>query len=524
MRRSEIARKDLRSMDSTERGSQVSIGTLAMILGAVEDAIIFVNRERRIVLFNEAAEQVFGYTVDEIRGKTVDVLLPSGFVKDRGAPVVEFPTSARASRPIPLRQEVVARRKDGEHFQAQASISQFGDQEAWMLAIILREITSGPQLVPRGFQSRATNDTPNHEVSPGSQDQAYPMDLPGEGLSQSEPSCSERLPLAGASMLLEGLPTSFIASSESMRQLLIFARRVAASEACTILIEGESGVGKDVLARFIHETSRRRSNAFVAVNCAAIPEALLESELFGYEKGAFTDARNQKRGILEVASGGTMFLDEIGELPLTLQAKLLRVLEGHRFRRLGGTKDLEVDLRVITATNRDLRKAIEHGSFRADLYYRLNVIQTTIPPLRDRKDDIMPLAEHFIALYRRKFRRDVKGFAADALSALHAHTWPGNIRELRNAIERAMLMQDGDWIRETDLGIRGNSPVRYTDEHGSTGDPSLAAVERIMLIGALNKAEWNQTRASELLKISRDTLRYRMKKFNLQPPARCLAP
>ena len=170
-----------------------------------------------------------------------------------------------------------------------------------------------------------------------------------------------------------------IASSKSMRQLLTLAKRVAASEASTILIEGESGVGKDVLARFIHASSRRRSDAFLAVNCAAIPETLLESELFGYEKGAFTDARNQKRGILELASGGTVFLDEIGELPLTLQAKLLRVLEGQQFRRLGGAKDLQVDLRVITASNRDLRKAIEQGKFRLDLYYRLNVIQIDGP-------------------------------------------------------------------------------------------------------------------------------------------------
>ena len=300
------------------------------------------------------------------------------------------------------------------------------------------------------------------------------MDLLRERLAQSQTSSTGRVPVAGAPIVLEDNPDSpgtpdVIASSKSMRQLLTFAKRVAASEASTILIEGESGVGKDVLARFIHASSRRRSNAFLAVNCAAIPETLLESELFGYEKGAFTDARNQKRGILELASGGTVFLDEIGELPLTLQAKLLRVLEGQQFRRLGGTKDLQVDLRVITASNRDLRKAIEQGKFRLDLYYRLNVIQMTVPPLRGRKDDIMPLAQYFVALYNRKFRREIQGFQADAWSALHAHTWPGNIRELRNAIERAMLMQDGDWIRATDLGITDNAPFDIATEDESNG-------------------------------------------------------
>jgi transcriptional regulator with PAS, ATPase and Fis domain len=333
--------------------------------------------------------------------------------------------------------------------------------------------------------------------------------------------------VASTPIVLEDNPDSpgtpdFIASSKSMRQLLIFAKRVAASEASTILIEGESGVGKDVLARFIHANSRRRSNTFLAVNCAAIPETLLESELFGYEKGAFTDARNQKRGILELASGGTVLLDEIGELPLALQAKLLRVVEAQQFRRLGGTKDLQVDLRVIAATNRDLRKAIEQRQFRLDLYYRLNVIRMTVPPLRDRKDDIMPLAQYFVALYNRKFRCAVQGFQADAWPGLHAHTWPGNIRELRNAIERAMLMQDGDWIRATDLGITDNAPIDIATGDESSGDPSLAEVERAMLITALGKASWNQTRASHLLKISRDALRYKMKKFDLKAPARSL--
>ena len=494
MPQSEIARKHLHPMDSTAWRLPALTDTLARILDLVEDAIICVDREQEIVIFNRAAERAFGYAAGEIRGKTLDALLPSGVVQDRGARVVEFPRSP-ASRPNPVRHEIVARRKNGEEFPAEASISEFQAEDGCMLTVILRESTSNSQVVSCGIQS------------------------------QSSP--TKRVAVAGAPIVLEDKPdtpgtTDFIASSNSMRHLLIFAKRVAASEASTILIEGESGVGKDVLARFIHASSRRRSSAFLAVNCAAIPETLLESELFGYEKGAFTDARNQKPGILELASGGTVFLDEIGDLPLTLQAKLLRVLEGQQFRRLGGTKDLQVDLRVITASNRDLRKAIEKGKFRLDLYYRLNVIQMTVPPLRGRKDDIVPLAQYFVALYNRKFRRKIQGFQADAWSALHAHTWPGNIRELRNTIERAMLMQDGDWIRATDLGITDSAPFDIATEAESRGDPSLAEVERAMLVKALNKASWNQTRASHLLKISRDTLRYKMKKFDLKAPAQSL--
>jgi transcriptional regulator with PAS, ATPase and Fis domain len=242
----------------------------------------------------------------------------------------------------------------------------------------------------------------------------------------------------------------------------------------------------------------------------------LESELFGYEKGAFTDARSQKLGILELASGGTAFLDEIGEMPLSLQAKLLRVLEEHSFRRLGGTKDVEVDLRVIAATNQELRKAIGQGRFRLDLYYRLNVIQMTITPLRERKEDILPLARHFVEMYNRRFRRAVEGIASDGVSALLSHEWPGNVRELRNAIERAMLMQEGTWLRAAELKIHSDTAAAINEESGD--DPPLAQVERTILLRALEKASWNQTRASKLLKISRDTLRYKIKKFNLKPP------
>src|SRR5262249_17752963 len=256
--------------------------------------------------------------------------------------------------------------------------------------------------------------------------------------------------------------------------------------------------------------------------CAAIPETLLESELFGYEKGAFTDARAQKKGILEIATGGTVFLDEIGEMPMALQAKLLRVLENQTIRRLGGTADIQVDLRVITATNQDLWKAIQQGRFRLDLYYRLNVIQIEVPPLREHREDILPLAEHFIESYNLKFRRSVKGISADAGQTLTAHDWPGNIRELRNAIERAMVLEDSEGIRSSSLALGPGrlGPAQFSEPPpvaGAAEGMSLGEAERTMVLNALQRAGWNQTRAAALLSITRDTLRYKMKKFKLRP-------
>jgi transcriptional regulator with PAS, ATPase and Fis domain len=324
-----------------------------------------------------------------------------------------------------------------------------------------------------------------------------------------------------------------IAASPAMKQVLKFARRVAQSEVSTILLEGESGTGKDVFAQFIHHYGRRSEGPFVALNCAAIPETLLESELFGYEKGAFTDARASKAGILEIASSGTIFLDEIGEMPLVIQAKLLRVLEEQTFRRLGGVRDIQVDVRVVAATNRKLTDAIEQGKFRLDLYYRLNVIQVVLPPLRERSEDVLPLAEHFVRTYNTKFKRDIKGISHSAAAMLLAHDWPGNVRELRNVIERAMVLEEADWIQGSNLQIAsdtGKLPLsrieellpseQYpSEEHVSQTAPfevSLEEAEKNLVKKALEKSGGNQTRAAVLLGVTRDTLRYKMKKFNLR--------
>jgi transcriptional regulator with PAS, ATPase and Fis domain len=312
-----------------------------------------------------------------------------------------------------------------------------------------------------------------------------------------------------------------IAESAPMREVLNFVRRVAASEATTILLEGENGTGKDLVAKTLHYQSLRQAEPFIPINCAAIPDSLLESELFGYEKGAFTDARAQKRGIFELADKGTLFLDEIAEIPLMLQAKLLRVLEEQSFRRLGGLKDIKLDLRVVAATNKNLREAVKEGAFRQDLYFRLNVIQILIPPLRDRTEDIVPLTKFFVEHYNRKFKRNIEGVSEAAAKLLLTHDWPGNVRELRNAIERAMILEESSLITPPSLPIAISRP--------DPGTPVIAAVvdipsdglslednERSLLARALEKTNGNQTQAARLLRITRDTLRYKMKKFNLR--------
>jgi len=306
-----------------------------------------------------------------------------------------------------------------------------------------------------------------------------------------------------------------------MRDVLNFVRRVASSEATTIMLEGESGTGKDLVAKTLHYQSMRQAEPFIAINCAAIPETLLESELFGYEKGAFTDARAQKRGIFELADKGTLFLDEIGEMPLSLQAKLLRVLEEQSFRRLGGLKDINLDLRVITATNKNLREAVKEGAFRQDLYFRLNVIQITIPAVRDRPEDILPLAQFFVSLYNDKFRRHIEGISPEAQQMLVAHSWPGNVRELRNAIERAMILEEASLLTTGSLPLTLTNPLgdgaqqRTTFQIPEEGI-SLEDNERSLVVRALEKTGGNQTQAARLLRITRDTLRYKMKKFNLK--------
>src|ERR1700747_1747302 len=327
-----------------------------------------------------------------------------------------------------------------------------------------------------------------------------------------------------------------VAVSPKTTELMSFVQKVAASEATTILIQGESGTGKDLIAKTIHYESSRQNGPFVAINCSAIPETLMEAELFGHEKGAFTDAKQMKKGLFETANGGTLFLDEIGELSPLLQAKLLRVLEDQVIRRVGGVRDMQVDVRVIAASNRDLERAVREGHFRQDLYYRMAIIAIFIPPLRDRKEDILPLVDFFIARYNRRFRKAVRGLSHDTRKVLLNHTWPGNVRELKNTIERAMILEDEQYLRPVYLpfsvaetGGRTVFGSRAGPENGQMlangrmlprlyipeGGTSREEVERAMVELALRQSTGNQTQAAKLLDISRDALRYKLKKFGL---------
>jgi len=331
-----------------------------------------------------------------------------------------------------------------------------------------------------------------------------------------------------------------VGTSRKMTELLNFVHKVAASEATTILIQGESGTGKDLIAKAIHYQSSRQERPFVAINCSAIPETLLEPELFGHEKGAFTDAKAMKKGLFEVADGGTLFLDEIGELSPFLQAKLLRVLEDQVIRRVGGVRDMQVNVRVIAASNRDLERAVRENHFRQDLYYRLAIISIFIPPLRDRKEDIQPLVDFFVEHYNRKFRKSIRGISDETRKLLYNYDWPGNIRELKNAIERAMILEDETVLRPMYLPFSVSQPhagvtaFEHTASPAGTARPlengrflpplsipeggtSLEEVERALVELALHQAGGNQTHAARLLDISRDALRYKMKKFGLMP-------
>jgi len=317
-----------------------------------------------------------------------------------------------------------------------------------------------------------------------------------------------------------------IGVSEHIREIRELTKKVAASEASTILIQGESGTGKDLVAHAIHYESVRRDRPFFAINCAAIPETLMESELFGHEKGAFTDARTQKRGMFEMADGGTLFLDEVSEMTLGMQAKLLRVLEGQAFRRVGGVKNITVDVRVIVASNRNLEEGVRASKFRQDLYFRLSIIPMQLRPLREHKEDIPPLLQHFIQHYNEKFRKSIQGLTKEADELLSDYDWPGNIRELKNAIERGMILADGNRISVRYLPIRisegGVMPVPVAEGSADggirlpTGGMSLYNVEKELIRQALEQSRGNKTTASRLLRITRDTLRYKVKKYDLE--------
>ncbi len=326
-----------------------------------------------------------------------------------------------------------------------------------------------------------------------------------------------------------------ISEKSPLKPILEVVRQVAESDTTSVLIDGESGTGKELIAHILHRMSGISKGPLLDINCASLPEELLESELFGHEKGAFTDAHVQKKGLLELADGGTLFLDEVGEMSLTIQVKLLRVLEKMVFRRVGGVRDISVQVRIVSATNRDLMEEVRCKRFREDLYYRLKVVPINLPPLRDRADDIPLLAMHFLDKFNSQFRKSIRGFTPEAHEMLLQYAWPGNIREMRNLLERTVLLSKVTWLGEADLGLvlsgtadseslaekvtralGGNIPIA-----GFPLEEALGEIEREIIRLASEKTNWNQTRTAKLLKMNRDKLRYRMKHYRLDSEHAC---
>ncbi|HLA26963.1 MAG TPA: sigma-54 dependent transcriptional regulator [Syntrophales bacterium] len=311
---------------------------------------------------------------------------------------------------------------------------------------------------------------------------------------------------------------NIIWTSQEMRRILEMTEKVANTDAATVLIQGESGTGKEMIAQAVHDLSKRSNMPFITLNCPGVAEQLLENELCGHEKGAYTDAKETKKGLLEVADGGALFLDEIGDMGPSLQAKVLRLIEQKTYRRVGGIKDRQADVRIIAATNKDLRKLMAEGRFREDLFYRINIVALHIPSLRERRDDILPLAKHFIDKYNLDFHKTVRKMSEKVEHYFMAYDWPGNVRELRNVIERAMILGEGDTLLLEHLPMEivgGKQEQRTTGPIIPPEGISLEKLEESLVREALKMTAGNQTRSARLLGISRDSLRYRMQKLDI---------
>jgi two-component system, NtrC family, response regulator AtoC len=313
--------------------------------------------------------------------------------------------------------------------------------------------------------------------------------------------------------------SSIIRASPDMRKVLEMTEKVASTDAATVLVQGESGTGKEMIARAVHDLSKRSNMPFVALNCAGVADHLLENELCGHEKGAYTDANVLKKGLLEVADGGALFLDEIGDMSQGMQAKILRLIEQKTFRRIGGVKDIRVDVRIIAATNKDLRTLMLEGKFREDLFYRINIVSLSIPALRLRRDDILPLAKHFIDRYNRDFHKIVRKMSTEVEHFFTTYDWPGNVRELKNVVERAMILGEGESLLLEHLPleiVRGKQEDSITGFNLPPEGISMEQLEESLVRKALMMTSGNQTKSAALLGISRDSLRYRMQKFGIE--------
>ena len=474
--RAELERK------RAEQALRRSEERLASILASALDAIITIDAEQRIALFNPAAEKIFRCPAARTIGQSILPLLSKRFGNLLKGYCLAVQPATVSSQQLWAPEGLTARRHDGEEFLVEATLSPLEINGQRFYTLILRDVTERWRSAETLKQLQLENLYLQEEIK----------------TRQS--------------------PSHIVGDSPAMRAVFAHAEQVAGTDS-TVLLTGETGTGKSVIARAIHDLSDRRDKLFVNVNCAALPGELVESELFGHEKGAFTGATAQRKGRFELADGGTLFLDEVGELTASAQAKLLRVLQDQEFERVGGTQTLKVDVRLVAATNRDLARMVKNGDFRADLYYRLNVFPIRLPSLSERPSDIPQLAEYFLDKFARKMGKPLHGLAPQARERLLRYSWPGNIRELQNVIERATILARGALLEiDSALDLR-------LDDQETTHAPqplgSLEAMERAYILQVLERTGWaieGTAGAAAILDLNPSTLRSRMQKLNLRKP------
>ena len=459
-----------------EKALRESEERLASIVGSAMDAIVTITEDRTVRLFNAAAEDVFGCSAADVVGQSFDRFAPEALRELVARSVEAFGRSGTGKRYLWAPDGITAARADGEEFPIEATISQAEAAGQKLYTIILRDVND---------RTRAEEEFSRLQIA-----NVYLREEVGTEYEVEEIVCT----------------------ATAMRKVLESVERVAGTDS-TVLVTGETGTGKELIARAIHKLSERKGELLVTVNCAALPSGLIESELFGHEKGAFTGALSRKIGRFEMADRGTIFLDEIGDLPMELQAKLLRVLQEGEFERVGGAETFKVDVRVIAATNHDLQKAMEEQRFRADLYYRLNVFPICIPPLREHRDDIPLLVTHFAMKYATKMGKKIEAIPKATMNALVAYAWPGNVRELQNIIERAVILSQGahltlgDWLPKPSASPSGTRVL------------SLDELERQHITDVLEMTGWRvsgDNGAASILDIKPTTLEARMKKLGIK--------
>ena len=459
-----------------ETALQESEDRLSRILASAMDAIVTIDENRRITLFNEAAEQLFCCKAARAIGQPFARFLSDGLCTLLGEHIAEIEAGGAVKRYLGAPEDLPALRANGETFPIEATISQVEVSGRRLFTIILRDVHERRQA------EAALNRLQQENV-----------------YLQSE-------------IKLEHDFEEIVGASRAIQEVFKSIEQVAGTDA-TVLISGETGTGKELVARAIHNRSRRKDSTLIKVNCAALPANLIESELFGHEKGAFTGATTQRKGRFELADGGTLFLDEVGELPSETPIKLLRVLQEREFERIGGTRTIKVDVRLVGATNRDLEASVKAGTFRADLFYRLNIFPIPLPPLRERRDDIPLLVTHFIRKYTRRLGKPIDGVDPQAMDKLMRYAWPGNVRELANVIERATIFCEGHRLLPKHLGI---APDPMLAEPGLM---TLEEAERQAILKALETTGWvigGPQGAARLLGLPRTTLLYRMKKLKIK--------